>query len=62
MIQKLRWQRRKDLDDAINVLAVSAKMLDWEYLERWTAIHGTLGLLNQLRDELPDLDLLDEDD
>ena len=62
VIQKLRWQRRKDLDDAINVLAVSAKMLDWEYLERWTAIHGTRGLLHQLRDELPDLDLLDEDD
>ena len=32
------------------------------YLERWTTTHGTLGLLNQLRDELSDLDLLDEDD
>ena len=29
MIQKLRWKRRKDLDDAENVLAVRAKKLDY---------------------------------
>jgi hypothetical protein len=62
IIQKLRWQRRRDIDDAKNVLAVRFTSLDWEYLEHWTTIHGTLGLLHQLRDELPDLDLLDEDD
>jgi hypothetical protein len=60
VIQKLRWQRRKDLDDAVNVLAVSAGVLDWNYLEHWTKVHGTFDLLKQLRDELPDLSSLDE--
>jgi hypothetical protein len=60
VIQKLRWKRRKDLDDAQNVLAVCAKSLDWEYLRRWTSVHGTLELLNQLWAELPNLDALDD--
>lgn len=60
IIQKLRWQRPRDVEDAKNVLAVRFNTLDWDYLEHWTAIHGTLDLLNQLRDELPNLDLLDE--
>jgi len=57
VIQKLRWQRRKDIDDAKNVLAVQYNNLDWAYLERWTAIHQTLDLLNELREELSFLDL-----
>lgn len=60
IIQKLRWQRRKDLDDVQNVLAVCAKTLDWEYLNHWTTAHGTLDLLKQLQNELPDLDGIDE--
>ncbi|MBC8355205.1 MAG: hypothetical protein H8E66_24790 [Planctomycetes bacterium] len=61
VIQKLRWKRRKDLDDAENILAVRAKQLDWDYLTHWTKIHGTNDLLNQLRDECPNLDSLDEE-
>ncbi|MEO8498766.1 MAG: hypothetical protein ABI614_27195 [Planctomycetota bacterium] len=60
LIQKLRWQRRKDLDDVASVLAVSAKLLDWDYLTHWTKIHGTFDLLNQVRAECPNLDLIDE--
>lgn len=48
VIQKLRWARRKDLDDVVNLLAVSGDLLDWDYLRRWTAEHGTSGLLDQL--------------
>ena len=51
VIQKLRWARRKDLDDVVNLLLVSGQMLDWEYIHRWTAIHETGGLLAQLRRE-----------
>ncbi len=61
LIQKLRWQRRKDLDDVASILAVSAKLLDWDYLTRWTKIHGTFDLLNQLQAECPNLDLIDEE-
>lgn len=57
VIQKLRWQRRRDIDDAKNVLAVQMKHLDWEYLAHWTAAHGTQNLLNELREELAELDL-----
>lgn len=62
VIQKLRWQRPKDIDDVTNVLAVSANLLNWDYLEHWTTIHGTFELLNQMRDELPNLDLLDDEE
>ena len=53
VIQKLRWQRRKDLDDAKNVLAVSGPGLDWNYLNSWTQKHGTYQLLQELLQELP---------
>lgn len=55
VIQKLRWKRRKDLDDVVNVLSVSGPVLDWEYINSWAAKHGTLELLEQLRNEVPDL-------
>ena len=54
VIQKLRWARRKDLDDVVNVLSVSGKLLDWEYVKRWTDEHGTPDLLEQLRSECAD--------
>lgn len=56
VIQKLRWQRRKDLDDAQNVLAVCFETLDWEYIRRWTDQHETSGVLDQLLAELPNLE------
>lgn len=49
IIQKLRWARRKDLDDIVNVLTVSADGLDWNYVNEWTERHGTTALLEQLK-------------
>ena len=60
VIQKLRWQRRKDLDDVVNILGVSGCALDWAYLTRWTQQHGTANLLQQLRSELPDFGDFDQ--
>ena len=51
VIQKLRWARRKDLDDVVNLLAVSGDVLDWDFVWRWTVEHGTCELLRQLRAE-----------
>ncbi len=48
LIQKLRWQRFKDLDDVLSVLGVSGANLDWEYLLSWTHQHGTNSLLQEL--------------
>ncbi len=56
IIQKLRWQRRKDLDDVVNILAVRGNKLDWEYLTRWTALHGTYDLLKELHESIPECD------
>ena len=51
IINKLRWWqragRRKDVDDARNVLAVQRARLDQDYLRRWC---GELGLLEILDD------------
>ena len=55
VIQKLRWQRRKDLDDVVAVLAVSGPIIDWNYLRAWTTKHGTDALLQKLLKEVPDL-------
>lgn len=51
LIQKLRWARRKDLDDIVNLIAVSGDSLDWEYVRGWTQAHGTEELLAELRAE-----------
>ena len=49
VVQKLRWARRKDLDDIVNVLTVSAHGLDWKYINEWAQQHGTTALLDQLK-------------
>ena len=42
VVQKLRWGRNKDLDDARDVLAVQGTdSLDMPYIEKWCAEHGT---------------------
>lgn len=51
VIQKLRWGRRKDLDDIVNLLDVSGTALDWDYVNAWTAVHETAELLTRLRAE-----------
>ncbi len=55
VIQKLRWKRRKDLDDVVNVLTVSGPIIDWDYLRSWTIKHGTNELLDELLTEVPEL-------
>lgn len=59
IITKLLWYQRehrsKDLNDARNVLATQQKRLDAAYLERWCRTHGTLDLLQQLREQIPPL-------
>ena len=50
---KLRWAigvgRSKDRDDVRNILAVRGDELDWAYLQRWSGLHGTDVLLQQIR-------------
>jgi len=55
IIQKLRWARPKDLDDARGVLAVQGQQLDGAYLEAWCDRHGTRAHLEELRRSLPGL-------
>jgi len=42
VVQKPRWGRNKDLDDARDVLAVQGpETLDMAYIENWCVRHGT---------------------
>tara|TARA_B100000700_G_C14605893_1_gene651330 strand:- start:60 stop:629 length:570 start_codon:yes stop_codon:yes gene_type:complete len=60
IITKLRWavraKRSKDADDIRDVIAVQGNALDWEYVHRWTAEHGTRKLLDEIRASIPPLD------
>ena len=49
IIQKLRWQREKDIDDARKVMQIQWDRIDWEYVRSWTDKHGTTELLEELR-------------
>ena len=55
VIQKLRWGRTKDLDDARNILSVQGPALDSAYLEGWCARHGTLARLEEIRRSIPEI-------
>ena len=48
IIQKLRWQREKDISDARKVLQIQFTKLDWKYIRHWTGKHGTDNLLETL--------------
>jgi hypothetical protein len=52
VIQKLRWQRDKDIADVRTVISIQSERLDWAYIQQWTEKHGTIELLNRLRSEL----------
>jgi hypothetical protein len=57
IIQKLRWGRNKDLDDARDVLAVQGlETLDMSYIEQWCSQHSTLDRLSDAREGIPPLD------
>jgi hypothetical protein len=56
IVQKIRWGRSKDLDDARDVLAVQGpETLDMPYVENWCATHGTSGRLMEILASLPPL-------
>ena len=40
-------------DDVRNMIAVRGAELDWNYIERWCAIDGTITLLGEIRDSIP---------
>lgn len=57
VVQKLRWGRGKDLDDARDVLAVQGpETLDMAYIEAWCARHGTTQRLKDALAAIPPLD------
>ena len=57
IVQKLRWGRSKDLDDARDVLAVQGpETLDMNYIEHWCRLHGTLPRLHEALAGIPPLD------
>ena len=56
IVQKLRWGRNKDLDDARDVLAVQGpESLDMEYIRGWCAKHGTTERLEAALAGIPPL-------
>lgn len=57
VVQKLRWGRSKDLDDARDVLAVQGpETLDMDYIRGWCQQHGTMERLQNALDQIPPLD------
>jgi hypothetical protein len=56
IVQKLRWGRNKDLDDARDILAVQGpETLDMEYVESWCARHQTTQRLQEALAGIPPL-------
>ena len=53
VIQKVRWGRRRDLDDARNLLAVNRATIDDARIEAWCTRHGTLDRLAEVRASIP---------
>jgi hypothetical protein len=53
IIQKLRWakgaKRTKDFDDVVSILKVQEE-LDFSYIEKWSAIHGSLKVFREARE------------
>jgi hypothetical protein len=52
IVQKLRWNRPQDRVDAENVMIVQMENLDWDYIYRWTDLHGTTKTLTAIREDL----------
>jgi hypothetical protein len=56
VVQKLRWARPKDLEDAKDVLAIEGTdTLDMLYIENWCAIHKTTQRLEDTLARIPPL-------
>ena len=55
IVQKIRWGRPKDLDDARDVLAVQGtETLDMPYIENWCDTHRTRDRLTAILESLPE--------
>jgi hypothetical protein len=52
IVTKLRWshagRRRKDIDDARDVIAVQGNWIDWDYVNSWSDRHETRELLDEV--------------
>jgi hypothetical protein len=56
VVQKLRWGRPKDLDDALDILAImDPDTLDMPYIRNWCAIHKTTARLEAALAQIPPL-------
>ena len=55
IIQKLRWSRKKDLQDVEDILSVSGKSLDLSYIEKWCREHGTWERFEEIRHSIPEI-------
>ena len=53
IVQKIRWGRSKDLDDARD--GQGPETLDMPYIENWCSIHGTSVRLVEILESLPEL-------
>jgi hypothetical protein len=57
VVFKLRWAveagRLKDREDLRDVIAVQQGQLDWNYVHRWTAEHGTRACLDEIVRSIP---------
>lgn len=50
IVQKLNWARPKDIADVVDILTVQLpEALDLAYIEKWCAVHGTLGRWRQAK-------------
>lgn len=56
IVTKLRWSRRKDVDDLENVIGVQGNQLDWDYIHHWCEQHGTRQMLDDIRSRIPPLE------
>jgi len=56
VVQKLRWARPKDLDDARDVIAIQDEKLDMDYIKKWCVEHESIDRLQTIIEELSDLD------
>lgn len=49
IVTKLRWARPKDVADIRDILRfMEPDAIDWHYLHRWTALHGTREALDKI--------------
>ena len=53
VVQKIRWGRPKDLEDAKDVMAVQGEALDMDYIEVWCTRHDTQQRLRAILEQIP---------